>query len=212
MVLIAFRDVVWRWRRFLVALIATALVLALTLVLDGVERSFPAEAQRTVDAFHAGAWLVPAGSHGAFLTSAVLPSDTAAAAAELPGAQEARSVAVLRGALPDGTDLNVVGLDAGSFADPPLTEGRMPAASGEATAEEDFGFDIGETMVVSGTPFTIVGRTSGLTFTAGVPSAYVPLTDAQALGFGGNPLANSIVTRGVPPRCPTSSRCSTTRR
>ena len=77
MVLIALRDVLWRWRRFLVALLATAVVLALTLVLDGVERSFPAEAQRTVDAFHAGAWLVPEGSHGAFLSSAVLPADTA---------------------------------------------------------------------------------------------------------------------------------------
>ncbi len=198
MVLIALRDVVWRWRRFLVALLATAVVLALTLVLDGVERSFPAEARRTVEAFDAGAWLVPEGSSGAFLSSSVLPADTASAVADLPGVRAARSVALLRGALPDGTDVNVIGLDAGSFADPPLTEGRMPASAGEITTEEDLGFELGQPVEVSGRRFTVVGRTSGLTFTAGVPSSYVPLEDAQALGFGGAALASAVVTDGVP--------------
>ncbi len=202
MVLIAIRDVVWRWRRFLVALVATALVLALTLVLDGVNRSFPAEARRTTAAFHAAGWLVPEGSAGVFLSSTVLPADSVTAAAALPGAQEASAVAVLRAALGDGTDVNLIGLTSGAFTDPPLTDGRMPAASGEATVERELGIDIGAQLQIAGQPFTVVGRTSGLSFRAGVPSLYVPLVDAQAIGYRGSPLATAIATKGVPTEVP----------
>ena len=198
MLLIAVRDALWRWRRFLVALVATALVLALTLVLDGVNRSFPNEARRTVAAFDAGAWLVPEGSSGVFLSSTVLPADTAAAAKSLPGAEEASAVAVLRAAMGDQVDINVIGVVPGLFTDPPVTDGRAPAAPGEATAEGDMGLDIGERTTIDDRTFTIVGHTDGLSFRAGVPSMYVPLVDAQAIGYGGAPLATTVVTKALP--------------
>lgn len=198
MILIAVRDVLWRWRRFLVALVATALVLALTLVLDGVNRSFPNEARRTVDAFDAGAWLVPEGSSGVFLSSTVLPDTTSDAAAALAGAEEAGSVAVLRAALEDDTDVNVIGVQPGRFTDPPVVDGRAPAGAGEATVERGMGYDIGDTVVVDGRELAVVGQTSGLSFRAGVPSLYVDLTDAQAIGYQGAPLATTVVTKGLP--------------
>ncbi len=198
MILIALRDVLWRWRRFMVALVATALVLALTLVLDGVNRSFPNEARRTVAAFDAGAWLVPEGSSGVFLSSTVLPDDTSEAAAGLAGAEEAGSVAVLRAALDDETDINVIGVQPGRFTDPPVVEGRAPAAPGEATVERGMGYDIGDRVVVDGRPLAVVGQTSGLSFRAGVPSLYVDLADAQAIGYQGAPLATTVVTKGLP--------------
>jgi putative ABC transport system permease protein len=200
--LIAVRDVVWRWRRFLVALVATALILALTLVLDGVNRSFPNEARRTVAAFDAGAWLVPEGSSGVFLSSTVLPADASVAAAALPGAEAAGSVAVLRAALDGDEDINVIGVEPGGFTDPPVVDGRAPAAPGEATAERSQGLDLGARAHIDGRPVTIVGHTSGLSFRAGVPSMYVPLVDAQAIGYGGAPLATTVVTKGVPEELP----------
>src|SRR5688500_6760686 len=139
MLLIAVRDALWRWRRFLVALVATALVLSLTLVLDGVNRSFPNEARRTVAAFDAGAWVVPEGASGVFLSSTVLPADTAATIAALPGAEEASAIAVLRAALEDDSDVNVIGVVPGLFTDPPVIDGRAPAERGEATAERGEG-------------------------------------------------------------------------
>ncbi|MGH9274401.1 MAG: ABC transporter permease [Acidimicrobiales bacterium] len=198
MLLIAVRDALWRWRRFLVALVATALVLSLTLVLDGVNRSFPNEAHRTVAAFDAGAWLVPDGTTSVFFSSTVLPADTAAAAADLPGAEEASAVAVVSASLPDDTNVNLIGVVPGLFTDPPVIDGRAPTASGEATAERSIGIGIGERAVANGRPFTIVGLTSGLSYAAGIPVLYVPLVDAQAIGYGGQPLATTVVTKGTP--------------
>jgi putative ABC transport system permease protein len=202
MLLIAARDALWRWRRFLVALVATALVLSLTLVLDGVNRSFPNEARRTVAAFDAGAWIVPEGSSGVFLSSTVLPDDTVATVARLPGAEAASAVAVLRAALEDDSDINVIGVEPGGFTDPPVVDGRAPAALGEATAERSMDLEIGDATKIDGHPFTIVGLTSGLSFRAGVPSLYVPLADAQVVGYGGAPLATTVVTMGVPTELP----------
>jgi putative ABC transport system permease protein len=195
--LIALRDALWRWRRFLVALVATALVLALTLVLDGVNRSFPNEARRTVAAFDAGSWVVPDGSTGVFLSSTILPADTAATIGSLPGAEEAGAVSVLRASLDDDTDINVIGVQPGRFTDPPVVAGRAPEAAGEATAERSMGLDVGTKTAIDGHPFTIVGHTSGLSFRAGVASVYVTLSDAQEIGYGGAALATTIVTKGA---------------
>jgi len=198
MLLIAVRDALWRWRRFLVALVATALVLSLTLVLDGVNRSFPNEARRTVAAFGAGAWVVPEGASSVFFSSTVLQADTAAAVAALPGAEQASAVAVLNGALPDETNVNMLGVVPGLFTDPPVVDGRAPTAPGEATADPSLGIELGETTAINGHPFTIVGLTSGLSYAAGIYSMYVPLVDAQAIGYGGQPLATTVVTKGIP--------------
>jgi putative ABC transport system permease protein len=196
--LIAVRDALWRWRRFMVALVATALVLSLTLALDGVNRSFPNEVHRTVSALDGAAWLVPDGSSSVFFSSTVLQADAATAATALPGAEAASAVAVLNGALPDETKVNMIGVVPGLFTDPPGVDGRAPAASGEATAERSIGLEIGEATSINDHPVTIVGLTSGLSFAAGIPSMYVPLVDAQAIGYGGAPLATTVVTKGLP--------------
>lgn len=198
MLLIALRDALWRWRRFLVALVATALVLSLTLVLDGVNRSFPNEARRTVAAFDAGAWLIPEGSRSVFFASTVLPADTAEAVAALPGAEEASAVAVVNASLADDTNVNLIGVEPGLFTDPPVVDGRAPATSGEATAGRGVGLAIGDRFTANGRPFTVVGLTSGLSYAAGIRSLYVPLSDAQAIGYGGQPFATTVVTKGTP--------------
>jgi putative ABC transport system permease protein len=47
--LISLRDLQWRRRRFGIAVVANALVLALGLLLSGVSASFDNEIERTVD-------------------------------------------------------------------------------------------------------------------------------------------------------------------
>jgi putative ABC transport system permease protein len=200
MVAIAIRDVLWRRRRFLVAIIATSVVLALTLVLDGVDRSFPAEARRTVAALNAEGWIVPQDGGAAFLSSATLPASLAMVAGGMPGAVEAAPIATLRmpsGGAAEGS-MTVIGVVPGAFTGPPVVDGRAPAGPREVTVERSTGVALGDVVTFAGHAFTVVGRTSGLTLTAGVPSAYVPLADVQELVFAGQPLASAVVTLGTP--------------
>ena len=49
MLLAAMRDMQWRKRRFVIAVLSTAIIFAMTLVLTGLANGFQAEAQRPVD-------------------------------------------------------------------------------------------------------------------------------------------------------------------
>lgn len=207
MLLITLRDLQWRWKRFLVALGATAIVLALTLVLAGVSASFGNEASRTVDAFGAQGWLVPEGATGPFMSSATLPASRADDVASLPGAEAASPIAVLRGAvehgdLPGAVDVNLIGTVPGAFTSPPVVAGRAAALVGEATVDRRVGIGIGQTVRTGTRELVVVGQTDGLSFRAGVPSMYVTLVEAQAIGYGGAALASAIVTKGTPAQAP----------
>jgi len=64
------------------------------------------------------------------------------------------------------------------------------------------GIDVGDTIELGDRPFEVVGRTGGVSFNFGVPTVFVPLEDVQALAFGGQPLATSVVSRGTPAAAP----------
>ncbi len=64
------------------------------------------------------------------------------------------------------------------------------------------GLDLGERTTIAGRPYTVVGHTDGLTFRAGVPSLYVSLADAQAIGYRGAGLATAVATKGTPTTVP----------
>lgn len=207
MLLITLRDLQWRWKRFLVALGATAIVLGLTLVLAGVSASFGNEAGRTVDALGAEAWLVPEGATGPFMSSATLPASRAAEIEAVAGARAAAPISVLRGAvehdsLAAAEDVNLIGTRPGAFTTPALVEGRAPEVVGEATVDRSLGIGLGEQVRTGTRTLTVVGRTDGLSFRAGVPTVYVTLAEAQAIGYSGADLASAIVTEGTPEQVP----------
>jgi putative ABC transport system permease protein len=181
------------------------LALALTLVLGGVSASFGNEASRSVTALHADGWVVPAGTHGPFMSSSTMPADQIGAIAAAPGVKRAAPVAILRATAASSathTDVNVIGVAAGQFTDPPLVDGRAPRTLDEATADRRLGYAMGATIRVGSVPFRVVGHTSGLTFRAGIPTMYVSLAAAQVLAYAGRPLATALVTQGVPVRLP----------
>jgi putative ABC transport system permease protein len=195
-ILVSLRDLQFRRRRFVVGIVGTSVVLALTLILAGVSSSFLNEVRRTTEAFNAASWVVPAGATGPFLSSATLPASLADELEAATGSSAA-PVALMRGSLPiDGkkTDVNLIGVPPGSFADPPVVEGRAPQRSGEIVVDNLLSTEIGEELAINGRPVVVVGRTDGLSYAAGVPSAYVPLADAQEIGYRGAPLATVIVT------------------
>ena len=57
----------WRKRRFVIAILSTAIIFAMTLVLTGLANGFRVEADRTVDSLGVDVFLVKAGASGPFV-------------------------------------------------------------------------------------------------------------------------------------------------
>jgi putative ABC transport system permease protein len=189
------RDVAWRWRRFLIATIAAALVLALTVILSGIIEHLDDEIRRTVDALGAEAFAVDEAVPGPFMTVAAVP---AAAEEALAAAQKGATVAPLI-ALPqtlrleEPLDVYLIGHRPGSLGAPAVVEGRAPAADGEIALDEKAGLAIGDEAVLSKATLKVVGITRGLTVLGERPNVYVTVSDAQRIVFGGQPVVTGFL-------------------
>src|SRR6478735_7795802 len=73
----------------LIAVLATSLVFALTLLLSGAGHGLRSEAKRATDTFGADAWFVPKGTSGPFTASSVIAATSADQVAKVPGVQRA---------------------------------------------------------------------------------------------------------------------------
>ena len=76
MIFAALRDLQWRRRRIVIAIVGTGLVFAMSLLMSGLANSFSVEVNRTLDRQGAQAWVILATSPGAFSPgSFLLPGD-----------------------------------------------------------------------------------------------------------------------------------------
>jgi putative ABC transport system permease protein len=207
MLIAALRDLQWRQRRFLIAVLGMALVFAMTLLMTGVSAGFDAEANRTMRDFAADGWLVREGASGPFLGAAPVASETAAAVAVVPGVTDVSPTVFTRKSyVLDGKpeEANVFGALAGKPGMPVASKGRSPEAPGEIMISTELpGFDVGDQMVLAGRPFTVVGELSKSTSVAGTANVFLTLADAQEVAFAGQPVANGFAIDGtiqdVPP-------------
>ncbi len=202
--MIAVRDLQWRRRRFVIAVLATSLVFALTLLLAGAGSGLRAEAETIVDVVGADAWFVADGTSGPFTASSVLPAEAADDVAALDGVHAADPFVFLRYAVDAGgeKDVNVLGYRVGGIVTPPADEGRAPERAGEAVADRRLGLDVGEVVELGERRLSIVGTSGGITFNFGTPTLFVPIEDVQAVAFAGQPLATSVMSAAVPTRPP----------
>jgi putative ABC transport system permease protein len=205
--LISLRDLEWRRRRFVIAVVATGLVFGITLLLSGMNSGFNNEIDRTVAAFRADAWIVPASAPGPFTTSAAFPSAVANDVAQLPGVREADPMVLTRVTVPGSTPTDVVVFGTVIHGiGPRATSGRDARRSGEIVVDTKLGKDIGQTVTVGNHRLRVVGTYDGRTVFAGQPTAVVPIQDARAISYASQPLATSIMTRGVPTHAPPGFR------
>jgi putative ABC transport system permease protein len=204
--LISLRDLQWRRRRFAIAVIATALVFALGLVLSGVKASFDNEVHRTVDSFGADAWLLKAGSLGPFTAPRPLPESQTAAVRKLPGVRRADPVVILGATTttPRKRNLNLVGVVPGGVGSPTGEQARKLSRRGAAIVDESLGLDVGDRLKLNGADLRVVAVTHGMTYFAGIPRVTISLRLAQRLGLDNQHLATAIVTQGRPARIPRS--------
>jgi putative ABC transport system permease protein len=199
------RDLQWRLRRFVIAVIGTAVVFAMTLVLAGLSASFRDEARKVVRNVGADAWIVRAGAFGPFTTVSGMPGSTTADVARSPGVQAADPLLMFRQtAHVDGSDVdvNLIGYRPGGLGGPRDVRGATLARAGDIVADSSLHRRVGESVNMGGRTFRVVGTVSGETVYAGQPIVYVALTDAQDLLLHGADVITAIVTRGVPTSLP----------
>lgn len=202
--LLSLRDLQWRRRRFLIAIVATSLIFALTLLVTGTSKGIDNEVGRIVSSFATDRWVVDEGATGPFTSTRPLDEDVVGSVADSPGVEEAAGVILFRGTLGGASpvDVNLIGYEPGALGSPVIDEGREATDAGEAVVDVALGIDPGETIDLIGEEREVVGTAGGVTFFYGVPTVFVPLADLQEMAFGGLPLVTTVITRGEPSSLP----------
>jgi putative ABC transport system permease protein len=179
---------------------ATTLVLAITLLLSGFRDGFDVETSHTVGAIGGTGFVVREGTSGPFTTVAQLDENLASDVSRQPGVTRAAAIVSIRHAVesPPTTDVYVVGARPGGLGAPQVRRGRPPQAAGEAVLDTRASREIGDRFRVGGRDFVVVGLVRNTSVWAGVPVMFVTLTDAQELVFAGARSATAIVVQGTP--------------
>jgi putative ABC transport system permease protein len=191
----ALRDLQWRWKRFVIAMVGVALVFAMGLIMTGLSTSFSTEVDRTLRTIGAERWAVAADASGPF--NSFSPISTAGAA-NIGGSP----VMVIHQTFQDGTkvrDVIVMGVEPGALGSPQASRGESLAGSDQIVVDRSLaGAAIGDTIAFGGKSFRVVGTTSGQSLFAGIPLVYITLSDAQEVAVLGQPLATAMLFADVP--------------
>jgi putative ABC transport system permease protein len=201
---VSLRDLQWRLRRFLIGVAATGLVFAIALLISGIDASFQNEARRAVDSFHGSEWVVSNRAFGPFTSSNLVQDTLAVSIRKIPGVQQADPVGILHATMrvPAVKDLNLIGVVPGGVGVPIPVEGHALTGNGQAIVDKSLGIGMGKTLRLAGTPFNIIGRTSGIRFNAGTPAVFISEHDAQKIVLSGLPLSSAILVKGHIARVP----------
>ncbi len=199
------RDLQWRRRRFVIAVLGTSLVMSLTLLLTGFQQNFSVEIKNTLSLIKADGYLVQKGRPGPFLGGSPIPLEVARRASELDGVKAAAPLILM----PQVTDRDfradvfIIAAEPGSPLGLPVPKvGRIFTKPGEAVIDSRSHVKVGETIAVGGQKFNVVGTVSGQTYSGGRPTLYMSLTDAQSVIFGGQPFVTAIAVLGAPTDLP----------
>ena len=201
----ALRDLQWRKRRFVIAIVGTGLVFAMTLVLTGLANGFRVEATRTVDSLGLDAYLIKAGAAGPFLGSSAFPPAELQQAARLPGVTVAVPLVYGSTTMIDGgsaRNANVFGAPERGSGMPAVSAGRAPSAPNEVAVSSTMGKQVGHDLEIGSQTLRIVGIVDDSTALSGQPNVFLTVAGAQQLLFSGQPLISSIGLRGAPGQSP----------
>jgi putative ABC transport system permease protein len=209
MLRVTLRDLQWRRRRFVIAIVGTSLVFAMTLVLTGLSNGFRVEANKTVDDLGFDTYLVKAGPAGPFIGSPPFPQSEVALATRIAGVSAAVPLVYTATTVPDGEstrNVNVFGAPAQGPGMPKVSSGRTPAGPDEAAVSSTLGSSVGEDLEIGSGSVQIVGIVDDSTALAGQPNVFLTVAGAQQMGYGAQPIVTSIGIRGTPAQIPDGYR------
>ncbi len=202
----ALRDLQWRWKRFVIAIVGVALVFAMGLIMTGLVTSFSAEVDRTLHNIGAERWAVAADASGPFNSFSPIATTNAANIGGSP-------VMVLHETFQDGSkvrDIIAMGVEAGALGSPQASHGDSLSAPGQIVVDRSLpGASVGEPISFGGKTFHVVGTTSGQSLFAGIPLVYITLADAQAIAVAGQPLATAMLFDKIPTFLPAELKVMT---
>jgi putative ABC transport system permease protein len=176
MLFAALRDMQWRKRRLIIAVVSTALIFGMTLVMTGLMNGFRVEAQNTVDSMGVDAFVVKAGSAGPFLGSTPFPDVDLARIAAEPGVVAAAPLACVGTIMKEGTSTrNVTAFGAPEHGPgmPQVSEGKAPSRPDEVAASSTLNRHIGDTLQVGAHALRIVGIVPNSTALAKIPNIFL---------------------------------------
>ena len=160
MLIAALRDMQWRKRRFVIAILSTAIIFGMTLVLTGLANGFRAEAKRTVDSLGVDVFLVKDGASGPFVGATPFAPVDLRRIASTPGVEAAAPLVYAGGTvtLGDATrNADLFGAPERGPGMPALSEGRAPVTPDEVAASSTLERNIGEDIQIASRRLRIVG-------------------------------------------------------
>ncbi|HJT96431.1 MAG TPA: ABC transporter permease, partial [Mycobacterium sp.] len=184
MLFAALRDMQWRKRRFVIAVLSTAIIFAMTLVLTGLANGFRVEAERTVDSLGVDVFLVKAGASGPFVGATPFAPVDLRRIAATPKVVEAVPLAYAGGTatLGDATrNVDIFGAPERGPGMPVVTEGRAPSTPDEVAVSSTLGRGIGDDVEIASRRLRIVGIVENSTALANLPNVFLTTAGAQQL-------------------------------
>lgn len=199
--LLTLRDLQMRAVRFASAIIGTAVVFTLLFLMTGLNEQFKREPVEVVSALGSDHWLLGEGESGVFTSAATMPVSVGR---DIKGVDAVPMVAA-RYSISEGgtrTDIVIIGYSRGRTGEPDVVAGRLPEKSGEVTVDATSVFDVGASILIGHTEFTVVGHSEDTTLFAGMTVVFMSNRDAQALLFRGEQLASALLLSGPPDQVP----------
>jgi putative ABC transport system permease protein len=205
MLFAALRDMQWRRRRFVIAIVSTGLVFAVTLVLTGLANGFRVEAQRTVDSIGVDGFVVKAGAAGPFLGFTPFGQADLSRVAGAPGITAAAPLATAASLIREGTatrNTTAFGAPEHGPGMPQVAEGRAPSTPDEVAVSSTLGRHTGSDLQVGTRILRIVGIVPNSTALAKMPNIFLTTEGVQQLAYNGQPIITSIGIIGTPRELP----------
>ncbi|MGB9305305.1 MAG: ABC transporter permease [Mycobacterium sp.] len=209
MLLTSLRDMQWRRWRFVIAIVVTGLVFAMTLVLTGLANGFRVEDERTVDSLGVDMFLIKSGATGPFLGSEPFPEAELQMVASAAGVVAAAPVSYKGATFRNGDSTHpaaMFGAPAGGPGMPAMSQGRTPSSPDEIAVSSTIGRRIGEELEVGSRKLLIVGIVNNSTSLAKTPNLFVTTEGIQKLEYGGQQLISAIGIRGTLSQVPDGYR------
>ena len=205
----ALRDLQWRKRRFVIAIIGTGLVFAMTLVLTGLANGFRVEADHTVNSLGLDAYVIKSGTAGPFVGSSPFAPTALDTVARTPGVTAAVPMVYGSATIPDhgsSRNVNVFGAPERGPGMPAVSAGHVPTNPAEVAVSSTMGRGLGQSLEIGSRTLQIVGVVDDSTLLARQANVFRTVDGAQQLLFSGQPLISSIGIRGALANAPDGYR------
>src|SRR5215813_739387 len=160
MLIAALRDMQWRKRRFVIAVLSTSIIFAMTLVLTGLAHGFRVEAEKTVNSLGVDQFVVKTGASGPFVGATPFAPVDLGRIASTPGVVAAAPLAYAGGtATLNGSTRNVCifGAPERGPGMPTVSEGRAPSTPDEVAVSSTLGPGVGDEVEIAAHKLRIVG-------------------------------------------------------